>query len=105
MLRSAGHIWRILRAQLANRTAMTASFYIVRPERGPVMPGRVGTVLHRCSQLHIAVAVCHSFADTAVDSRNGGTPVIVESAVALREGDAIMQAAAVRIFESDGTRF
>lgn len=81
---------------------MDRSFYIVTPARGRQPSNCIGTVLGRCSALHIAVAACDDFGGGSV-ARDA--LVIVESSLTLGEGEQISQSGVTRIFESDGTRF
>jgi hypothetical protein len=80
------------------------TFYIVRPKNGPAASDSIGTVLGKYAALHVAVAVCHTMSHDLLQHWGTQKLVIVESTVALAEGDLISRAAALRVFDGDGTR-
>lgn len=83
---------------------MERVFYIVRSKNGTPASDCVGTVLGKCTALHVAVAVCHRMSDELLQHWGAKTLVIVESKIPFAEGDQISRAAAVRVFDSGGTR-
>ena len=83
---------------------MERAFYIVRSKNGTPASDCIGTVLGKCTTLHVAVAVCHRMSDELLQHWGAKTLVIVESKNPFAEGDQISHAAAVRIFGRDGTR-
>lgn len=80
------------------------TFYIVNARNGASASDCVGTVLGQCNALHVAVAVCHKMSDDLLQHWGVKSIVIVESKVPFTEGDEIPLAAAVRVFDDDGTR-
>ena len=83
---------------------MERTFYIVRSKNGTPASDCIGTVLGKCTALHVAVAVCHKMSDDLLQHWGAKTLVIVESTIPFAEGEEIALAAAVRVFDSDGTR-
>lgn len=83
---------------------MERTFYIVRPKNAPAASDCVGTVVGKCTALHVAVAVCQTMSHDLLQHWGAQKLVIVESTVPLAEGDQISRAAAVRVFDGDGTR-
>ena len=83
---------------------MERTFYIVKSRNGASASDCVGTVLGQCAALHMAVAVCHKMSDDLLRHWGAKTVLIVESKVSFAEGDDIPIAAAVRVFDGDGTR-
>jgi hypothetical protein len=80
------------------------TFYIVRSKNGTPASDCIGTVLGKCAALHVAVAMCLKMSDDLLQHWNAKTLVIVESTTPYAEGEEIARAAAVRVFDSDGTR-
>ena len=83
---------------------MERTFYIVKSKNGTPASDCVGTVLGKCTALHVAVAVCHRLSDDLLQHWGAKKLVIVESKALFAEGDEVPLTAAVRVFDSDGTR-
>ena len=83
---------------------MERTFYVVKSITGKPASDRIGTVLGKYAALHVAVAVCHRMSDDLRQHWDAKTLVIVESKTPVAEGEEIARAAAVRVFDSDGTR-
>lgn len=83
---------------------MERTFYIVKSRKSASASDCVGTVLGQCNALHVAVALCHRMSDDLLAHWGARNVLIVESRVLFAEGDEIPLAAAVRVFDGDGTR-
>ena len=83
---------------------MHRTFYIVNSGHDVSSSDCVGTVLGQCAALHVAVAVCDKMSDDLLQHWGVKSVLIVESKVPFVEGDEIPLAAAVRVFDGDGTR-
>lgn len=83
---------------------MERTFYIVGSKNGMPASDCVGTVLGKCAALHVAVAACHKMSEDFLQHWGAKKLVIVESTMLFAEGDEISRLAAVRVFDSDGTR-
>jgi hypothetical protein len=80
------------------------TFYIVRPKSRMVTGDCIGTVLCSCTALHVAVTLCQTMSDDMLQHWGVKKLMIVESTVPFAEGESISRSAAVRIFDSDGSR-